>query len=126
MCRVGQVLSIIKQNFDRAFHPTDALFNEGPLNTIHGTIPIAKPSEEGKRLGDLAKPNELTEWILFGLLVCPSELAKPTGVEILKAALQKGFSYEIYRDELINFHQEYDQMFSTYKGNIKAAKGILV
>lgn len=94
---------MLKQNFDRAFPITDTLFNEGPLNTIHNAANIAKPSEEGKRLGDLAKPNEITEWILFGLLVCPSELSKPTGVELLKAALQKGFSYEIFRDDVSFF-----------------------
>jgi len=120
--RVGQVLGLMKANFDRSFPPTDSLFHDGPLNSLHNPSIIAKPSEEGRRLTDLAKPNEITEGILFGFLVCPSELSKQANFDIWKAALQRGFQYEIYRDELINFHQEFEQLLSSYKGNVKQAK----
>ncbi len=77
-----------------------------------------------QKYSDLSRPNELVELILYGYIAFPGELLKQ-GVDVARAALQKGYMYEIKRDELINFHQVLDDVLESHKGSKKEAKSML-
>lgn len=55
-------------------------------------------------------------WVLFGFLVCPSELQRPGALLLLRAALADTWFVNIYRDQYMDIHTPYRDLYSTWKG----------
>eukprot|EP00164_Ancoracysta_twista_P002075 GFYU01002736.1.p1 GENE.GFYU01002736.1~~GFYU01002736.1.p1 ORF type:complete len:1155 (-),score=375.87 GFYU01002736.1:160-3624(-) len=83
------------------------------------TAPVVEPMAY-----ELTIFSEVTEWILWGYLVCPSELTPDVGLPLLEATLQyHGFVTTVYREENMNIYAEYEALFAWYKtSNFKLSK----
>ena len=102
--------------------PMMQLRQEGLLNIIHIPMDVKKPSSEDKRLRAMGHVNEIVEWMYYGYIVCPSEMAKPGAVDALKGIFNHGFAHDLNHGEIYFFHAEMDGAASKAKAVRSAAQ----
>lgn len=66
----------------------------------------------------------MQKWILFGYTLCHQQLAMPGVTDIWKVALQDGYCVQLFRDEVIMFHKEFQNLLDGMKGYNKRVKDI--
>ncbi|KAL5261551.1 hypothetical protein ACHWQZ_G007307 [Mnemiopsis leidyi] len=76
--------------------------------------PVVAP-DPGCKMISLEK---LNEWILYGYLVCPSQL-NSSDQKAWKNALSDSYIVTLFRDEVVNIHAMYIDVFERYKGHRK-------
>lgn len=67
----------------------------------------------------------LRNWVLWGFLICPAELARPGALDLLSLCLRETFHLQIFRDKTLNIHKEFDELQDSYKspnGTFKLSK----
>eukprot|EP00250_Pteridium_aquilinum_P014737 c22167_g1_i1 orf=670-4797(-) len=84
------------------------LRSEGFLSPFHPRYPEKLTnSAHPARAQDLAHMDSYQNWVLFGYLVCPSELLRGSGIDIAMAMLRDTLVLPLFRDEFILLHDEY-------------------
>ncbi|KAL2631653.1 hypothetical protein R1flu_016339 [Riccia fluitans] len=107
--RIGEILDAVGPTI---FLGVDyqRLRNEGYLSPFHPRYPDKLTnSAHPARAQDLAHIEAYREWVLFGYLVCPSELLRTNGIEIAMAILRETLVLTLFRDEVLLVHEEYQQ-----------------
>ncbi|KAK2568441.1 Nck-associated protein 1-like protein [Acropora cervicornis] len=66
----------------------------------------------------------IQKWILFGYTLCHQQLAMPGVTDMWRTALQDGYCVTLYRDEIIMFHKEFQNLLDGMKGYSKRVKDI--
>lgn len=66
----------------------------------------------------------IQKWILFGYTLCHQQLAMPGVTDMWRVALQDGYCVTLYRDEIIMFHKEFQNLLDGMKGYSKRVKDI--
>ncbi|KAJ7380999.1 Nck-associated protein 1 [Desmophyllum pertusum] len=66
----------------------------------------------------------IQKWILFGYTLCHQQLAMPGVTDMWKIALQDGYCITLFRDEVIMYHKEFQNLLDGMKGYNKRVKDI--
>ncbi|CAM6099238.1 unnamed protein product [Calypogeia fissa] len=105
--RIGEILDAVGPTIFLGMD-YQRLRNEGFLSPFHPRYPDKLTnSAHPARAQDLAHIDAYREWVLFGYLVCPSELLRTNGIEIAMAILRETLVLFLFRDESILVHEEY-------------------
>jgi len=86
-----------------------------------GTLSLTlKPEEMAKPITDkfhfsMIQSENITLWIVYGLLVCPEAFAVAGTTDLCKLALSEGFVFTSHAQNAIPIHVEYDNLFTNYK-----------
>lgn len=64
---------------------------------------------------ELLQIDRFQQWVLYGFLACPSELHRENALVMLQMCLKSTFVVPVYRDQMLNVHEEYDKMMNDYK-----------
>ncbi len=67
-------------------------------------------------------------WVLWGFLVCPSELTTAEGLAVFKLAAESGFVLHVAESKTLRFHEAYEALFEWFppKGASQFGKDIKV
>eukprot|EP00033_Pygsuia_biforma_P000857 GCRY01000996.1.p1 GENE.GCRY01000996.1~~GCRY01000996.1.p1 ORF type:complete len:1147 (-),score=394.86 GCRY01000996.1:283-3723(-) len=112
--RVGDVLCSIQMSYMK-MRDLSLMRREGILSIIQEPNLLTAPITDAFRL-ELTQYHQFHEWIIFGLLFCPNELAQASLVELMKFALQEGYVLNLFRDEVFHLHPEFETVFGWFKG----------
>jgi hypothetical protein len=70
--------------------------------------------EEDSFYRNLMFINKMKSWILYGYLICPSELEHDHARDLLTVALRDGLYLPIYRDQSLSIHEQFEMLFSKF------------
>eukprot|EP01119_Soliformovum_irregulare_P005153 TRINITY_DN1660_c0_g1_i1.p1 TRINITY_DN1660_c0_g1~~TRINITY_DN1660_c0_g1_i1.p1 ORF type:complete len:1147 (-),score=374.72 TRINITY_DN1660_c0_g1_i1:168-3608(-) len=91
------------------------LRKEGALSITLKPEEMTRPVTD-KSIVQLGLDSQMTLWIVFGYLICPEALVPPGAIDLLKTALQEGFSLPLIRNVVLQIHNEFESMLGSYKG----------
>lgn len=95
--------------------------------------PLAEPAKMGmpsykKVYTDLLYGDRFNSWVLFGFLVCPSELVTAGGYAVFKLAAESGFILQVHEEVVLPFHDLIEALFLWFpqKGQPQFSKDVKV
>jgi hypothetical protein len=99
---------------------SNSIFN--PVYDPNLAFPSHKPIYQ-----HLLYRDKYVQWILYGLLLCPSQLARDDVVELMKLVVSDGFCLPVFREMSINYHDEIETLFGWFPSktlfpNVKITK----
>ena len=97
--------------------PADNWIKCDMLSIVANSAQIASPttaanSEPCEYLSLL----QIEHWIVLGFIVCHTSLTNPNAIKLWTMALQSGWVFTLFRDEVIFIHKEIKHFFTTIKG----------
>ncbi|XP_065072072.1 nck-associated protein 1 homolog [Rhopilema esculentum] len=115
--RVGIALQSVHELYRRRNLPGDQMRQGQHLSLTSMPQNMLNPSQSEMVQCEYLSIEEMAKWILFGYMLCPSQLtAQPGALDIWKLALQDGYCVMLFRDEVMMVHKEFTTVFDGMKG----------
>lgn len=112
--RIAQALVGLKPVLDKVLN-LQTLRKDGALSVTLNPHHLAIPAAEQFDF-DVVLTTQFHDWVLFGLLFTPEEFKSQKELMALtRTVLQQTFVGQIFRDENMYIHKEYENLFTTYK-----------
>jgi NCK-associated protein 1 len=109
---VGVALAGLYMPYINGFN-LETLRANSVLNPSADAASLAMPAHQ-PIYHDLVNLHKFQDWVIFGMLACPAQFAKPQLMEFIKMVAQSGFVTGIFRKEVMNFHDEFEKLFSWF------------
>jgi len=115
--RVGITLQSLHMLYARRNASGEQMRQQQDLSLTSAPQNMLNPAQSDTVLCEYLSVEKMASWILFGYILCPSQLtAQPGAIEIWKLALQDGFCVQLFRDEVFMVHKEFTTVFDGIKG----------
>jgi NCK-associated protein 1 len=110
--KVGVALAGLHMPYINGFN-LETLRANSVLNPSADVNSLAMPAHQ-PIYQDLVCLDKFQDWVIFGMLACPAQFAKPQLMDFIKLVAQSGFVTGIFRQEVLNFHDEFEKLFSWF------------
>jgi len=110
---LGRTLTNVMQLYTK-IRTIPVMRKDGALNITLKPEEMAKPITD-KFHYQAIYSGDISNWILFGFLLCPETLSLPGAVDLCKFAMSESFVVPVARNLTYSIMTEYDDLFSNYK-----------
>eukprot|EP01100_Stratorugosa_tubuloviscum_P010260 TRINITY_DN437_c2_g1_i1.p1 TRINITY_DN437_c2_g1~~TRINITY_DN437_c2_g1_i1.p1 ORF type:complete len:1146 (-),score=454.76 TRINITY_DN437_c2_g1_i1:110-3547(-) len=118
LTKLAQILNDILTTFMKQ-HNIAEMRKDGVLNLTIKPELMMKPIFF-HFIFDLTLCGKIPNWVVWIYIFLPDELASRDALSLLRLALAYAFAIPINRDEFINLHPEYENLFASYKSSNSA------
>nr|WEL12754.1 NCK-associated protein 1 [Halisarca dujardinii] len=112
---ISRALVSLTKLYLRRNQPAEQMRAQQVLSVSHSPNLMLQPSVSNEMAGEFLSLERINRWILLGFLTCVNRLSDPGAFDLLKHALQDGFSVSICRDETLLVHAAYEHLLSSSK-----------
>ncbi|RMX61247.1 hypothetical protein pdam_00007400 [Pocillopora damicornis] len=122
--RVSTALHSVHEIYLRRNTPGEQWRQTQIVSIISAPLQMLNPVTSDVPPVEYLSLDRMQKWILFGYTLCHQQLAMPGVTDIWKIALQDGYCVTLFRDEVIMYHKEFQNLLDGMKGYGKRVKDI--
>lgn len=122
--RVSTALHSVHEIYLRRNTPGEQWRQTQIVSIISAPLQMLNPVTSDVPPVEYLSLDRMQKWILFGYTLCHQQLAMPGVTDIWKIALQDGYCVTLFRDEIIMYHKEFQNLLDGMKGYGKRVKDI--
>lgn len=122
--RVSTALHSVHEIYKRRNTPGEQWRQTQIVSIISAPLQMLNPVTSDVPPVEYLSLDRMQKWILFGYTLCHQQLAMPGVTDIWKIALQDGYCVTLFRDEVIMYHKEFQNLLDGMRGYGKRVKDI--
>lgn len=122
--RVSTALQSVHEIYVRRNSTAEQWRQSQIVSIISAPLQMLNPATSDVPPVEYLSLETVQKWILFGYTLCHQQLAMPGVTDMWKVALQDGYCITLFRDEIIMFHKEFQNLLDGMKGYSKRVKDI--
>jgi NCK-associated protein 1 len=109
---IANILSSLYMPYINGF-TCETLRTNAVLNPVAEAMTLAMPSHK-PIYQELLYLDRMHFWVIYGLLACPTQFSRSEIMELFKLVARSGYQIQIYRNEVFNYHDEIERLFSWF------------